>query len=169
MKHAICARRTPALQHRALPFVAVYYLPPSTTTARTLYSMGIPRCSKYGFDVAKYIFEDQEAMLKEIVFSVRLVNATRYSTTESDEPAGPPQEPSSTYFVDLFDAVLDPNFDEDVFIGIEELGPIMPAGDHCSMRNRYKHSSCSDQTVRLPHLMGPYSSVTKNDHRTYAW
>ena len=77
------------------------------------------------------VFEDQEEILKEIVFSVRLVNATRYSVTESDEPAGPPQEPSSTHFVDLFDAVLDPFFDEDVFMGSEELGPIMPLGDHC--------------------------------------
>ena len=138
------------MQHRALPFVAVYYLPPSTTTARKLYSMGIPRCSKYGFDVAKYIFEDQEAMLKEIVFSVRLVNATRYSTTESDEPAGPPQDPSSTYFVDLFDAVLDPFFDEDVFTGSDEIFPVMPIGDPCEIRHRYKYSSCSDKTVRLP-------------------
>ena len=51
--------------------------------------------------------------------------------TESDEPAGPPQEPSSTHYVDLFDAVLDPLFDEDVFMGSEELCPKMPLGDHC--------------------------------------
>ena len=75
--------------------------------------------------------EYHEAMLKEVVFSVQLVNATRYSTTESDEPAGSPQEPSSTHYVDIFDAVLDPFFDEDVFMGCDELDPIMPLGDHC--------------------------------------
>ena len=81
--------------------------------------------------VPKAANTEHEAMLIELVFAVQLVNATRYSTTESDEPAGPPPEPSKPHFVDIFDAVLDPFFDEDVFTGRDELDPIMPLGDHC--------------------------------------
>jgi hypothetical protein len=81
--------------------------------------------------VPKAANKDHEEMLIDLVFAVQLVNATRYSTPESAEPAGTPQEPSSRHFLDLFDAVLDPFFDEDVYMGSDELFPVMPLGDHC--------------------------------------
>ena len=100
--------------------------------------------------VPKATNKDHEERLIELVIAVQLVNATRYSTPESADPAGTPQEPSSRHFLDVFDAVLDPFFDEDVFTGSDEIFPVMPIGDPCEIRHRYKYSSCSDKTVRLP-------------------
>jgi len=68
--------------------------------------------------------------LQELVYKVRLENATRYGPTPLPCPEPPAAAPILTTknFRDVFDAVLDPCFDEDVYMGTDELHPAMPLG-----------------------------------------
>ena len=71
--------------------------------------------------------------LKELVYAVRLENATmcRPDPNKNPEPPavldGPdPSELTTKNFADVFNAVLDPFFDEDVYMGTDERYPVMP-------------------------------------------
>ena len=74
-------------------------------------------------------------VLKKLVHSVRLENATSVlmSATPEQPRAAPLRHPSSDYTA-LFDAIIDPSFDEDEYMGRAERPPPMLAiGDHCSL------------------------------------
>ena len=73
---------------------------------------------------------DDAAKLKELVFAVRLENATRYGSKQSYEPPVRPPVLTMKKYPDVFAAVLDPFFDEDEYMGTDELNPAMPIGDH---------------------------------------
>jgi hypothetical protein len=70
------------------------------------------------------------ATLQELIYSVRLENATRYGPNPNTCPEPPAAEPVLTTknFRNVFDAVLDPFFDEDVYMGTDEMHPAMPLG-----------------------------------------
>ena len=87
-------------------------------------------CSCVLLVVTKASAEDA-AILNELVYSVELSNATRYGGTIEAEPTAPPPVPTPMNPTEFFDALNDPFFDEDVFMGTEELDPTMPLGDHC--------------------------------------
>ena len=88
---------------------------------------------------------DEVRTLKQLVYAVRLENTRRYDTEapvpEAPVPEAPvpealvlthtPARPSVQTLVgysDIFDAVLDPAFNEDEFMG----SPPLPLGDHCT-------------------------------------
>ena len=73
--------------------------------------------------------------LQELVYSVRLENAARYGPNPKTCPEPPATELVLTTknFANVFDAVLDPFFDEDDYMGTDEMHPAMPLaplGDH---------------------------------------
>ena len=122
---------------------------------------------------------EDAAILSELVYSVELCNATRYGENVKGEAAAAPPVPTVLNPVDFFDQVLDDFFDEDVFMGTEELDPPMPIGDHFWII--YRFNICSAYifdgpvfnrhrpTVRPPQFMSPYITVTKYADRTHAW
>ena len=71
--------------------------------------------------------------LKELVYAVRLENEARYGPDPNKNPEPPavldgpdPNELTTKNFADVFNAVLDPFFDEDVYMGTDERFPRMP-------------------------------------------
>ena len=79
--------------------------------------------------VSKASLQDAEK-LKELVYAVRLENAKRYGTDTNKCPEPPAEAPvvTTNNYADVFAAVLDPFFDEDVYMGTDELHPAMPLG-----------------------------------------
>ena len=71
--------------------------------------------------------------MKALVYSVRLENTTMYGADPNNNPESPavldgpdPNEQPTMDFTDVFNAVLDPFFDEDVYMGTDERCPPMP-------------------------------------------
>ena len=76
---------------------------------------------------------DSGDQLKALVYAVRLENATMYGPDPNKNPEPPavldgpdPNELPTKDFTDVFNAVLDPFFDEDVYMGTDERFPLMP-------------------------------------------
>ena len=79
---------------------------------------------------------DETQALKELVACVRLGNVQRFATgtalaLRADSPRSRPVPGPSSAPGDVFDAILDPLFDEDVFLRRMKTQPPMPLGDHC--------------------------------------
>ena len=79
---------------------------------------------------------EQRSILEQLVHAVRLENTTQYHS----EPPVPeaivltptpcrPVVQTCMEYTDIFDAVLDPAFNEDEFMA----SPPLPLGDHCTL------------------------------------
>ena len=66
--------------------------------------------------------------LKELVACVRLDTPLHL---RADSPQSRPVAGMSTDPADVFEAILDPLFDEDVYMRRMKTEPPMPLGDHC--------------------------------------
>ena len=71
---------------------------------------------------------DETKALKELVACVRLDTPLHL---RADSPQSRPVAGMSTDPADVFEAILDPLFDEDVYMRRMKTEPPMPLGDHC--------------------------------------
>jgi len=74
--------------------------------------------------------EEDQNSLQSLVSLVELHNKKNFSPDQPDLPRAPPAA-TTPHYESIFDAVLDPLFDDSMYMASHKTVPRPPLGDHC--------------------------------------